>query len=147
MYITPGPHGFTPRDIDRRWSVASPLANDLSPLETMEVEPLSDYVQRLFAEYRTIRDRVLKWYANSSEKRAKLANRFRKVREIQVGMRVVYRDPRVRAAGGRTPWKQPLSEPLAMEAVEGNKLKLRRKDGTLVYPAHIEDCIVVPERG
>ena len=32
-----------------------------------------------------------------------------------------------------------------MEAVEGNKLKLRRKDGTVIYPAHIEDCIVVPE--
>ena len=28
LYTTPGPHGFTPRDIDRRWSVGYPLEKD-----------------------------------------------------------------------------------------------------------------------
>ena len=26
VYNTPGPHGLTPRDIDRRWSLAHPIA-------------------------------------------------------------------------------------------------------------------------
>jgi len=29
VYNTPGPHGLTPRDIDRRWSLASPLEKEL----------------------------------------------------------------------------------------------------------------------
>ena len=32
LYTTPGPHGFTPRDIDRRWSVRSPLEKELLSL-------------------------------------------------------------------------------------------------------------------
>ena len=33
LYTTPGPHGFTPRDTDRRWSVGSPLEKELSPFQ------------------------------------------------------------------------------------------------------------------
>ena len=44
LYTTPGPHGFTPRDIDRRWSVGSPLEKELSPFQVLEFEPLTDYV-------------------------------------------------------------------------------------------------------
>ncbi len=33
LYTTPGPRGFTPRDIDRRWSVGSPLEKELSPFQ------------------------------------------------------------------------------------------------------------------
>ena len=51
IYNTPGPHGYTPRDIDRRWSVASPLEAELLPFEVLEFEPVSEYVERLFAEY------------------------------------------------------------------------------------------------
>ena len=54
LYTTPGPHGFTPRDIDRRWSVGSPLAQDLSPFEVLEFEPLTEYVAKLFSNYRDI---------------------------------------------------------------------------------------------
>ena len=100
IYHTPGPHNYSPRDIDRRWSVGSPLANDLQPFGALEFENRSEYVQRLFVDYRTIRDQVLQWYTDTSEKRVKLANRFRRPRDVRVGMRVVYRNPRVRADGG-----------------------------------------------
>eukprot|EP00969_Alexandrium_andersonii_P216587 9566521-Alexandrium_andersonii.AAC.1 len=30
IYTTPGPHGYAPRDLDRRWSLALPLAKDLT---------------------------------------------------------------------------------------------------------------------
>ena len=97
---TPGPHGYAPRDLDRKWSVAAPLAGCLSPFEVLEFEHVTDYVRQIFDEYRVVREKVLKYYAESSEKRSKLANRYRKQRDISVGMKVVYRDPRVRAAGG-----------------------------------------------
>ena len=106
VYNTPGPHGFTPRDIDRRWSSGTPLEHELQPLAVLDFEPLSDYMRKIFTEYRSIRATVSEWYRKSSEKRAAQANRFRRNRTIEVGMRVVYRDPRVKAAGGRTPWKQ-----------------------------------------
>ena len=100
LYTTPGPHGFTPRDIDRRWGVGSPLEKELSPFQVLEFEPLTDYVRNLFAEYHTIREKILTKLARASEQRARLANRFRRARDLRVGMRVVYRDPRARAAGG-----------------------------------------------
>eukprot|EP00969_Alexandrium_andersonii_P143517 6345544-Alexandrium_andersonii.AAC.1 len=30
IYTTPGPQGYAPRDLDRRWSLALPLAKDLA---------------------------------------------------------------------------------------------------------------------
>ena len=145
IYTTPGPHGYTPRDIDRRWSVSSPLAKDLAPFEILEFEPTSDYVQRIFAEYRVIMETILKWYAASSEKRAKLANRYRRARELTVGMRVVYRDPRARAAGGRTTWKEAMTEPLVVVVTDGNKLALRAPDGNRLANCLMENCVIVSD--
>ena len=34
IYNTPGPHGMTPRDLDRRWSAAHPLEKELAPFES-----------------------------------------------------------------------------------------------------------------
>ena len=31
VYTTPGPHGYTPRDLDRNWSLGAPLQKDLEP--------------------------------------------------------------------------------------------------------------------
>ena len=36
VYNTPGVHGYTPRDLDRRWSAASPLERDLQPFRVPE---------------------------------------------------------------------------------------------------------------
>jgi hypothetical protein len=102
IYNTPGPHKYTPRDIDRRWSAASPLEQELMPFEVLDFEPMTEYVQLVFAEYTKIREHILEHYQQTSAKRAHHANRFRKHRHIEQGMRVVYRDPaRDRLGGGR----------------------------------------------
>ena len=54
VYNTPGAHGYTPRDIDRRWSLASPLERALQPFTVSEMEPISDYVSKLYSNYRDI---------------------------------------------------------------------------------------------
>ena len=59
VYNTPGAHGFTPRDIDRRWSVASPLERELQPFQVQEFEPVEDYVRNLFRNYRELKVKVL----------------------------------------------------------------------------------------
>ena len=48
VYNTPGGHGYTPRDIDRRWSLSTPLERELQPFQAGASEPLSEYVARLF---------------------------------------------------------------------------------------------------
>ena len=93
LYTTPGPHGYMPRDIDRRWSSSIPLEKELQPFQVQEFEPVSEHVKKLFQSYRVIRTKIVGWYAATSEKRAELANRHRKNRVIEVGDRVVYRDP------------------------------------------------------
>ena len=143
LYTTPGPHGFCPRDVDRRWSSALPLETELQPFEVMEFEPMAESVKKAFESYRVIRTKITGWYAATSERRAELANRHRKNRVVDVGSRVLYRDPRAKAVGGRTAWKEPLSGPCVVEAAQGNKLQLRRQDGVLVE-AHAEDVIVLP---
>ena len=92
VYNTPGPHGYTPRDIDRRWSMATPLDKELQPFMVNQFEPISDYLKTLFRNYREIRVRVLGWLKDSSAKRADLANRFRRLKNIQPGDEVVVRD-------------------------------------------------------
>ena len=77
VYNTPGPHGYTPRDIDRRWSPAIALERELQPFQN-EFEPMSEYVSGLFLNNREIRARVLDWLQTASRKRAALTNRYRK---------------------------------------------------------------------
>ena len=74
-----------------------------------------------------------------------MANRWRKTKSLEPGDEVVYGDPRAKAAGGRTPWKEPLSNPCVVESVRGNRARLRRLDGTIVEDAHVKDMAVVPE--
>jgi len=144
IYNTPGPHGYTPRDLDRRWSAALPIAKELQPFQVLDFEPVSEYAKDLFAQYRTLKAKVVGWYAETSEKRATLANRFRREKVVVEGDRVVYRDPRAKAVGGRTPWKEPLSDPCVVENASGNKLSLRRADGVLLRDVHVEDVVLLP---
>ena len=143
LYNTPGPHGLTPRDIDRRWSLAMPLEKELLPFEVLEFEPISDYAWNLFRTYRELRAGLIKRLAAASEQRAQLANRFRRSRTLEAGMSVVYRDPRAKSAGGRTAWRPALSEPCSVISVSGNRAKLKKPDGSIIE-AHVEDIIVVP---
>ena len=144
IYNTPGPHGFSPRDLDRRWSLGTSLEKDLQPFQVLDFEPISEWASELFQQYKKVRELVINHMANSSADRAKLANRFRKVKEFHVGDRVAFRDPRARAAGGRTAWKKPLTDPCVVTKIKGNKLTLRRPDSTEVE-GHLEDCVLLPK--
>ena len=97
---TPGPEGLAPRDIERAWSLATPLEKELQMFDVLKFEPTTEYARRLFAQYRDVRAKVLSWRAIASEKRAEVANRYRKVKEVELGSLVVYRDPKLRAGGG-----------------------------------------------
>ena len=57
IYNTPGPHGYTPRDIDRRWSMRTPLERELHGVAVSESEPLQDTVKKIFNVYGQIRTR------------------------------------------------------------------------------------------
>ena len=122
VYNTPGAHGFTPRDVDRRWSVSSPLERELQPFQVGEFEPINSYVSNLYKAYRDVRVRVLAFLKQSADKRAELANRWRRHKEIRPGASVVLQDPRHRRAGGRIPYKRPLSDPCEVIEVHGNKM-------------------------
>ena len=72
--------------------------------------------------------------------------RFRKSKTITPGMEVVLRDPRHRKAGGRTPYRQPYTDPCVVLDIHGNKCKVKKPDGTILENIHLEDVLVVPER-
>ena len=100
VYTTPGAHGYAPRDLDRQWSLAMPLERELQPFQVLDFEPVSEYARNLFRAYRDMRAKVSGWYAATSEKRAELANRWRRAKQLEVGDKVVYRDPRAKAVWG-----------------------------------------------
>ena len=78
VYNTPGAHGYTPRDIDRRWSLASPSERALQPFTVSEMEPISEYVSKLYSNYRDIWVKVTSHMKDAAQKRADLANRYTK---------------------------------------------------------------------
>jgi hypothetical protein len=100
IYNTPGAHGYTPRDIDRRWGLATTLETELQPFTVNEFEPMSEYVASLFRPHREVRVLFLGFLQDSSCEWAEMANRFRTSKSVQPGMSVVLRDPRHRKAGG-----------------------------------------------
>ena len=68
LYTTPGPHGYTPRDLDRQWSLATPLERELHHLEGYEFEPISEYARNLFRAYWALKVCIAGWQAKTSEK-------------------------------------------------------------------------------
>ena len=59
VYNTSGPHGYTRRDIDRRWSLAIPFEKELHGFQVNEFEPLYELAETMFRNYRQMRARVL----------------------------------------------------------------------------------------
>ena len=84
VYNTPGPHGFTPRDIDRRWSLATPLEKELRPFVVSQFEPVDEFLKELFRRYRYIRTVVRGYLKDTSAKRAAQANKTRFSKTLQV---------------------------------------------------------------
>ena len=48
VYNTPGPHGYTPRDIDRQWSLSCPLDREMAPCDVSRFEPGTDRARTMF---------------------------------------------------------------------------------------------------
>eukprot|EP00974_Lingulodinium_polyedra_P065631 6347734-Lingulodinium_polyedra.AAC.1 len=79
--------GLTPRDIDRGWSLATPLERELRPFEGVQYDAVSDVARKQLSLYRELRTRIVGRMAEESQKRADLVNRFRRSRTLQVGQR------------------------------------------------------------
>ena len=118
---------------------------ELQPFVVNEFEPMSDYVRKLFCNYREIRTRVLGWLFDASQKRAELTNRYRRNKAIKAGDEVVLRDPRHRKAGGRTGYRQPYTDPALVLNLHGNKCTVRTQDGTVLKDVHLEDVLAVSD--
>ena len=103
IYNTPGPHGYTPRDVDRRWSLSTPLARELVSEQVAEFEPVSEHAKNLFAVYKEIKDRVLRFNLKTAKDRSDRANRHRSGKEVRVGDCAMIRDSKYRKTGGRVP--------------------------------------------
>ena len=144
VYNTPASHGLTPKDIDKQWSLRSPLSRELTAFEVGELEPVSEYVSRIFKSYREIKQHVLNHLFAKKEKRAQLANRCRYPKPIEPGVIVVLRDPKHKKAGGRTAGKQPSIEKCEVVEVRGNRMTVKQPDGTLLKEVHTENVLVVP---
>ena len=144
VYNTPAAHGLTPRDIDRQWSTRTPLLRELTAFEVGELEPVSEYVKRIFASYKDIKQHVLNHLFAEKEKRALNANKHRYAKPFVEGDVVVLRDPKHKKAGGRTAGKQPSSEKCQIVEVRGNRLTVKQADGTLLKDVHTENALLVP---
>ena len=155
---TPGPHGYTPRDLERSWSLALPLEKDVLH-EALQFEPISDWARRQFSQFKEISQIVIKHWDRASEARTKLANRFRRHVDFKVGDRVVWKSPKGRPEGAaRLPWKPDLHGPWVIVDIRGNRLWLEAVAPPLAgaaadpssssssrkHEAHAEDCILVP---
>ncbi|CAJ1358892.1 unnamed protein product, partial [Effrenium voratum] len=129
---TPGPHGYTPRDLDRAWSLGVPLEKDLLK-STLEFEPVSDWARKIFGQYKAVSKVVKDHLTSASEARVRLANRYRREVDLKVGDRVVWRAPGLSDPGakGQVPWKKGLTGPwqLMPKSVSGREpLELRLRD-------------------
>ena len=121
---TPGPHGYTPRDLERSWSLALPLERDVLA-DALQFEPVSDWAAKQLGQFREISKVVSKHWERASEARARLANRYRRTVDLKVGDRVVWKSPAARPEGaGRLPWKPGLHGPWEVVDVRGHRLWL-----------------------
>ena len=145
IYNTPGPHGYTPRDMDRRWSMKTPLERELHGVRIDETEPIQEKVRNMFIAYDQVRKQVLELKRQDAMQRADLSNRRRVGKKIQPGDYVLVRDNRPNRSGGRTVWKTPLSEPAVVLEVRNYKVRVRHRDGT-EQEVHLERVLQIPGR-
>ena len=93
LYKTPQRNtGLTPRDLDRAWSLSTPLERELLPFQLAESEPLSEMAQRQFGDWRRLRDLVKELIGREARRTQTLVNRHRPDKLIQPGDRVLWRD-------------------------------------------------------
>ena len=143
---SPGAHGYTPRDLERSWSLSLDLEKDLIR-ESLQFEPVSEWARKQFETFAKLSTKIKKHWENASSARAKLANRYRRSLDLHIGDRVVWQSPLARPEGaGRVPWKRGLTGPWEITEVRGNRLVLRsvQDPSHRSVEAHAEDCVLVP---
>ncbi|CAL1170400.1 unnamed protein product [Cladocopium goreaui] len=143
---SPGAHGYTPRDLERSWSLSLDLEKDLIR-ESLQFEPVSEWARKQFETFAKLSTKIKRHWENASAARAKLANRFRRSLDLHIGDRVVWQSPLARPEGaGRVPWKRGLTGPWEITEVRGNRLVLRsvQDPSHRSVEAHAEDCVLVP---
>ena len=74
---SPGPHGYTPRDLERSWSLGLDLEKDLIK-ESLQFEPITEWARKQFGQFRELSRKVAHHWEKASAARAKLANRYRR---------------------------------------------------------------------
>ena len=67
------PSGFSPRDLDSRWSLGIGLERYLQPFQVMDFEPISEWATHLFTQYKKVRELVIRHVASSSYDRIAFA--------------------------------------------------------------------------
>ena len=112
---TPGSHEYSPRDLERSWSLSLPLEKDVLR-DALQFEPISDWARGQFKQFKELSDAVKTNWEKASASRARLANRHRRTVDLKVGDRVV--------------WNSGLTGPWRVAEVHGHRLFL----GTPVEP-------------
>ena len=121
IYNTPGMLNLTPRVLDKQWSIASPLAKDLRPMDIAQEPISSELVRNVFRAYAEVK----KLYLLAREKRRRAtahATTSRNLRDASVGAWIVHRDPQAKALLAKTPAKIPPSGPAEVVSVHGNSV-------------------------
>ena len=71
---TPGPHGYTPRDLERSWSLAHPLERDVLR-DALEFEPVTEWARGQFKQFAELSAAVKSHWDKSSAVRAQAHGR------------------------------------------------------------------------
>ena len=90
---TPTQCGITPRDLDRQWSIASPIDRELLPFEPPKHLTVSEVARTQFTAFQKLREAILQHTYQTGQRRAEIANRVRTDRQPEVGDKVMYGTP------------------------------------------------------
>ena len=145
-FNTPGAAGVSPRDLDRSWSIASPLERELLPLDEGESQSVAEVVRKQFDGFRRMRETVLAHRAREGAARVEIANKGRSTKIMEVDDRLLLRDPsRRRAKAGHGPGKPTPAGPLKIVAARGNLLDLKHMETGVTHEAvHAENVVLLP---
>ena len=130
------------------WSVASPLERELIPADAGAELAVSEVAKKQFQSWRLMRQLVLQHLGREHAQAAKLVNRYRRRKQLQVGDTVLVADPKLtKERAGRAPWKRPLGNFGRITEVTYNKANIRGADGTLLRDVHHDWIVSDPSGG
>ena len=148
LYTTPrADTGLCPRDLDRRWSLATPLEREMLLFSVPEKTAISEVARAEFAGFRALRRLLVERLGAQHRRAAELQNRHRSARAVRVGQRVLVRDPRLTQQGaGKLAWRRPLPPGTVTEVDRsGRKATVRRDDGAVLKSVHVENLVDLPD--